>query len=1060
MINISYKVAWWCWKSYKGCLCATTKKEENIGDVANLVAKILVRDACNIIIDEAGASWRVGLGFTPQDESIDSAFARFNTIIISLKAIDERYFSKNYVRKFLRDLHPKWRAKVTTIEESKDLTSLSLDEFIENLKVYEMIIKKDFEIVKATGERKYVALKSKKESSDEECSTSRSEDEKYAMAVRDFMKFFKRRDTVMLDFEDSTITYTVVSSPFRGLLDIGSLGVNGPLVMPEDSYAYVVATFQAPPSPDYVSGLEHPPSLVYVPEFVPEPVYSKFMPAEDDIHPAEEEPLPAATSPTTESPGYIDESDLDENSKDDPEENLADYPTEGGYEGDDEDESSDDDEDDDIDIEGDEEEDEYLAPANSTVVTLPAVDHALSTKETEPFKTDESTATPPPHPAYRVIARMAERGEILEANLPLWKRLCTAHTGTYELGESSAVAATRLRELVRDDLYRFVDIVERGEGSTPTAMEEKLDDQALQRAQVNKLFRDRRYHAHTASHIEGEARASRTAWTQSMDASDAARFRVIALRTQVRRSGTRAADRKLQAQFIQALTTLKLCQTQLTAALGRIQILEAARVPAQPEGVAKALAARDADRNKNGDDNHVLRTCARRTERVTHECTYTDFMKCQPLNLKGTEDCPKFKNNNRGTQGGNAIAPTKVYAVGRAGTNPDLNVITGTFLLNNRYASILFDTGANRSFVSTVFSSQIAITPTTLDHYYNVKLADGRIIGLNSILRRCTLNFLNHPFNIDLMPVELGSFNGIIGMDWLAKHHADFSGLPPTRQVEFQIDLIPGAAPVARVMPFGLTNAPTVFMDLMNRVCKPYLDKFVIVFIDDILIYSKNKKKHEEHLKAILELLKKEETKCTVFTDHKSLQHILDQKELNMRQRRWLELLNDYDCKIRYHPRKANTEARKPENIKNKDVGGMLVENSKDPEKLRPEKLEPRVDGTLCLNGRSWLPCYGDLRTVIMHESHKSKYSIHLGSENMYQDMKRLYWWPNMKADIATYVSKYLTSAKVKAEHQRPAGLLVQPKIPEWKWNNITMDFVTKLPKSSQGYGTIWVIHD
>nr|GEX39324.1 hypothetical protein [Tanacetum cinerariifolium] len=109
-------------------------------------------------------------------------------------------------------------------------------------------------------------------------------------------------------------------------------------------------------------------------------------------------------------------------------------------------------------------------------------------------------------------------------------------------------------------------------------------------------------------------------------------------------------------------------------------------------------------------------------------------------------------------------------------------------------------------------------------------------------------------------------------------------------------------------------------------------------------------------------------------------------------------------------------------NIKNEDVGGMLVENSKDPEKLITETLKPRTDGTLCLNGRSWLPCYGDLRTVIMHESHKSKYSIHLGSEKMYQDMKKLYWWPNMKADIATYVSTCLTYAKVKAEHQDHQG--------------------------------------
>ncbi|GJY04545.1 putative reverse transcriptase domain-containing protein [Tanacetum coccineum] len=156
-------------------------------------------------------------------------------------------------------------------------------------------------------------------------------------------------------------------------------------------------------------------------------------------------------------------------------------------------------------------------------------------------------------------------------------------------------------------------------------------------------------------------------------------------------------------------------------------------------------------------------------------------------------------------------------------------------------------------------------------------------------------------------------------------------------------------------------------------------------------------------------------TKCVVFTDHKSLQHILDQKELNMRQRRWLELLSDYDCEIRYHPGKANvvadalsrkerskplrvralvmtiglnlpkqilnaqSEARKEENFINEDLHGMI------------NKLEPRADGTLCLKNQSWIPCFGDPRALIMHESHKSKYSIHHGWDKMYQDLKKLY---------------------------------------------------------------------
>ncbi|GJR85086.1 putative reverse transcriptase domain-containing protein [Tanacetum coccineum] len=491
------------------------------------------------------------------------------------------------------------------------------------------------------------------------------------------------------------------------------------------------------------------------------------------------------------------------------------------------------------------------------------------------------------------------------------------------------------------------------------------------------------------------------------------------------------------------------------------------------------------------------------------------------------------------------------------------NVVTGMFPLNNRYASFLFDLGSDRSFMNTRFSSLLDIKPIKLEDSYEVELADRRVVSTNTVLKGCTLSLVNHIFEIDLMPIELGTFDIIICMDWLVKHDAvivygekfvripyrnktlivegnkggsrwkiiscikarkyveqgcylflahvmkkkskekqmedvpvihdfpevfpeELPGLPPPRQVEFQIDLVPEAAPVTRapyrlvpsemkklsvplqellekgfirekerwiiqdlqgssvyfkidlrsgyhqlhikeedipitafrtryghfefqVMPFGLTNAPAVFMDLMNRVCKPYLYKFVIVFIDDILVYDKDEEEHGKHLKIILELLKKERfgvhvdpakieaikswaapttptevrqflglagyyrsasilallegtkdfmvycdasfkgygamlikrekviayasrqlmvhednytthdlelgvvvftlrlwrhylygTKCVVFTYHKSLLYILNKKELNLRQRRWIELLSDYDCEIRY----------------------------------------------------------------------------------------------------------------------------------------------------------------
>nr|GEV62925.1 putative reverse transcriptase domain-containing protein [Tanacetum cinerariifolium] len=225
-------------------------------------------------------------------------------------------------------------------------------------------------------------------------------------------------------------------------------------------------------------------------------------------------------------------------------------------------------------------------------------------------------------------------------------------------------------------------------------------------------------------------------------------------------------------------------------------------------------------------------------------------------------------------------------------------------------------------------------------------------------------------------------------------------------------------------------------------------------------------------------------TKSVIYTDHKSLQHIFDQKKLNMRQRRWIELFGDYDCEIHYHRGKANVvadalsrkERAKPRRVRamsmiiHSSIKAKILEsqseaskNTSTPTKILKgldKQLKRKEDGGLYLVERIWVPVYGNLRTLIMKEAHATRYSIHPGADKMYYDLRGLYWWPGMKKDIAMYVGKCLTCSKVKAEHQKPSRLLQQPKIPEWKWENITMDFVNKLPRTRSGYDSIWVIID
>ncbi|GJV95028.1 putative reverse transcriptase domain-containing protein [Tanacetum coccineum] len=166
-----------------------------------------------------------------------------------------------------------------------------------------------------------------------------------------------------------------------------------------------------------------------------------------------------------------------------------------------------------------------------------------------------------------------------------------------------------------------------------------------------------------------------------------------------------------------------------------------------------------------------------------------------------------------------------------------------------------------------------------------------------------------------------------------------------------------------------------------------------------------------------------------------------------MRQRRWLELLAYYDCEIRYHPGKENVVA---DALSRKELIKPLRNIKAENLRVMDKAFEVRLDGTRCIKNQSWLPLFGNLRDLIMHESYKSKYSIHPGSDKMYHDLKKLYWWPNMKAIIVEYVGKCLTCSKVKAECQKPSGLLIQLEIPTWKWERITMDFVTKLPKTQE----------
>ncbi|OAY81215.1 Transposon Ty3-G Gag-Pol polyprotein [Ananas comosus] len=424
------------------------------------------------------------------------------------------------------------------------------------------------------------------------------------------------------------------------------------------------------------------------------------------------------------------------------------------------------------------------------------------------------------------------------------------------------------------------------------------------------------------------------------------------------------------------------------------------------------------------------------------------------------------------------------------------------------------------------------------------------------------------------------------------------------------------------VMPFGLTNAPAAFMDLMNRVFKPYLNRFVVVFIDDILIYSRSDEEHENHLRVVLQVLREKELfaklkkcefwlrevaflghvisktgiavdpqkieaikdwprptsvteirsflglagyyrrfvegfakmstpltrlthkgakflwneacersfqelkerlttapilalpvtgvdyviysdaslnglgcvlmqngrviayasrhwqpvvfalklwrhylygeRCEVYTDHKSLKYLFTQKELNLRQRRWLELLKDYDLTILYHPGKANVVADALSRKSTENLAMSLTMQPlliKEMEQLTLEVVAPDTPWRL-MSLVAGVPADSGIKEEILAEAHRAPYTVHPGSTKMYKDLKLTYWWPGMKKEVADFVAKCLTCQQVKAEHRLPAGKLQSLPIPVWKWERITMDFIVGLPRSQAGHDAIWVIVD
>ncbi|XP_075483614.1 uncharacterized protein LOC142523767 [Primulina tabacum] len=394
----------------------------------------------------------------------------------------------------------------------------------------------------------------------------------------------------------------------------------------------------------------------------------------------------------------------------------------------------------------------------------------------------------------------------------------------------------------------------------------------------------------------------------------------------------------------------------------------------------------------------------------------------------------------------------RVFAMTQEEADDANEVVSGTILIQKVPAYALFDCGPTHSFVSKRLAKKLGLKPELLAEPFRIATPTNKAIKTHEIHRDCLISIGNQTFSADLIQLVMAHFDIILGMDWLARNNAIVDckrkrvklRTPNQEEIVYQGHVISEA---------GVSVDPKK-VKAITEWPKPKNATDIRSFLGLAGYYRK------------------------FVEDHQSLKYLFTQKELNMRQRRWIELLKDYDLTISYHPGKANKVAdalsRKSESkitlaslsarpclqeiVKlNQDRDLELKKLKGQFESGKSQDLQIDDKGVLWMKGRMCVPDSDNLHQKIVSEAHKSKFLVHPGSTKMYRDLKMNFWWNGMKRDVVEFFSKCQVCQQVKAEHQRPGGLLQPLEIPEWKWEHISMDFVVGLPRSRQGQDGIWI---